>query len=255
MSTSVHPEDLLAELIATVAIEAVSGDHRRLGVMVEGFPPFNVTAFARALADRRPGLRLSLLGLPEPDQTSVGDARPNLEINFSPETANTWRNDVDARSDVPQIIVVRGQVPKVNSLRTTSLPLSPDAVRAEIAKQGMSLHRKQGREEFFKRIGKSDQFTIPMLVDFLAAVINLHDAGGSAALAAHEHEEVHRLGLFQEGELLTQTGPQALGQKIRRNREMRDRLRELSPDDRQRLLRATGDGDGEQSRTAAGALQ
>ncbi len=255
MSTSVQAEDLLAEVIATVATEVVAGDQRRLGVMVEGFPAFSLTAFARTLADRRPGLRLSLLGFPEPDQMTVRDAQPNLELNFSPEIANTWRNDVDARSNVPQVIVVRGQVPKVNSLRTTSEPLLPDAVRAEIAKRGMSLHSKRGRDEFFKRIGRSDQFTIPMLVDFLAAVIALHDAGGSAALTAHEHAEVYRLGLLQDDDLLSQNGPQALGQKIRRNREMRERLRELSPEDRRLLFRAVGDSDSERSQAADGALR
>ncbi|HWP36027.1 MAG TPA: ATP-binding protein [Gemmatimonadales bacterium] len=96
---------------------------------------------------------------------------------------------------------------------------------------------------------------MPQLLRLLAELAELHGNGGSRAVLEQEPSLLHLLDLIPDAMLLRTTGPRQLAQRLRRNRELRERLRSLRPADRVRLVELAIAGSPDERRVAEAALR
>jgi len=145
------PHDLrpLAAKILAHCIEAKL-ERQVFGIFAEHLPAIDVISFVNALTPRTEAgkARVSVLGLTGSELGAVRQACTSPNVTFDPEMANRWRNDEAARS-VPQIVLVVGPAPKVNSLRTAYTLLGHRDLREHIARLGYDLLRTYERKVFW----------------------------------------------------------------------------------------------------------
>lgn len=246
-----------AELIAEVVANIISDHLGTFGVFLEDLPPIDPSRFLSRLRESLPGrrLRVSVLGLHPNVVSQITPPSSEVELNFSPEVANRWRNDDLGRGKIPHVVTVLGPAPKITSLRTAYFRLESTTILGAICERGVALLPLPERRTFWSGVTQGREFTVPQLLSFLAETTAVHKAGGNAALLEREPSFLHLLGLIPDAALLRTTGPRQLAQRLRRNRELRQRLRNLGSDDRAKLLRSATAGDPVERRVAEAALQ
>lgn len=246
-----------SELIADIVAEFISGGRSKFGIFLEDLPPLDPSRFLYRLADSLPEhrIRVSALGLPQDVASRLEPPSQTIELNSSPEVANAWRNDLPGRGEVPHVVLVLGPVPKITSLRTTYYRLEPRVILNAIRDRAIAILPSPERRTFWIGVTQRNDFTIPQLLRLLAEVANVHSAGGSAALIERESSLLYLLGLIPDPTLLRTTGPGQLAQRLRRNRELRQRLRNLRPDDRNKLLAHATSGPQDKQKVAEAALR
>ncbi len=228
----VDTKALVAELTADLVARGFTS-RRGLGVFVENMPALDPTALLQRLANPAEPPRIALLGLASKPRDIKG-----VQVTQDPSIANEWRNNKDARTR-PTAVLVLGPAPKLNSLRSALHLVGPEDLRTAAVENALSRLDSPERRAFWSALARAPAIS----VDAILAFLELGRAAKSdSALMDLEPKSVHALGLLQHDALMTAGATVKARTALRRNLELVDRLRALSPRDKRTLAALDAEG-------------
>lgn len=205
---------------------------RGLGVFIEHMPPLDAAAFLEAIGRAAPKrYRVAVLG----GKGSPGSKANLLALTSDPTEANRWRNDEVARGGTQTIVLIVGPAPKVNSLRTALTLLQPADICRAATDLATSWLSSPERRALYTAIGERGAgIATQSLLQFIAHVEQAQSVSPARMLDS-EPDAVHHLGLLRDRTLFSAGGLVAARRKLRRNLDLVDSLRSLSPKSRAAL--------------------
>ncbi len=229
----VDSRSLVAEL--TAELVAARFERRRgLGVFVENMPALEAGVLLERLADSKRPPRVALLGL---GTTKVKEPK-GLMLTTDPAVANEWRNNAAAKT-TPTAVLVLGPAAKVNSLRSALDLVGPAELRDVVVSSAITRLDNPERTAFWTALGRTSAISLDALLAFWETT---RAARSDSALLDLEPKSVYLLGLLQHGALTTALGAVKARHTMRKNLDLVERLRDLSPRDRRALAAKDAEG-------------
>jgi len=212
--------DLISSLIAGSVADAKSA----IGVIVRDIPTPRLQSLLDALAASGATVHISYL-LDRPAEEL--DVPPNVDLVFDVEAAERWRNERDLDGLI--VVIAHGDEPKLSSLEEFA-SVTPKDLKADLVRKAQSmfapLNEVQGA--WWTVIGKDPGFS---LVDMLFYFKDLEGLEG-ADLKFATVGRLPNLGLLSDPDFFASVSPSALKSRVDRHRDVRTRVRALSPSDR-----------------------
>lgn len=212
------------ELVSTLIAGAVQQMQGGVGVVVREIPEADLSMLLSQLGEFDQKIHLAYL-LPSGGDDS--QTHPNVDLAFDVESAERWRNERGLEGLI--VVVARGDEPKLSSLDEFSA-VTPRDLKSELVKKAQALFAISNDVQgaWWEVIRKDAGFSLADMTGYFQNLQGM-EAG---ALKAATVEHLPKLGLLKDADFFNTVTSAALKTRVERHRDVRTRIRALSPTDR-----------------------
>lgn len=223
-----------AQLIAT-AVRRAEGS---VGVLVRDVPLLDARSVLEELSVLiSQGFDIRIAYLSSAAESEANELRIDSAIFSSEvEQAETWRNERGLNALV--VVIAENDAAKLTSLEDFQ-SVGPTILRGLLVELAVAEFGELNEvlPRWWTILGQDDQVSLIDLIDYY---LSLHGLSGSD-LRDESAVQIKQLGLLPDPTFFDRANEQALGKRLKENRELALRLTNFSEEDRQRIDRALGD--------------